>query len=157
MIVFENAGSFLVARRVLAQANHAPYGLVAYGGGDQIMRSVEYLEEIDDLSAVEYVGDLDAKGIEIGMNFAERVRQRIGLPVLPATEVHVAMLHAAEELGLPGGWPATSRCQTSAVYRWLSPKCADSVDRIVSSGNRIPEEVLHDGHYRGLWWSDHDL
>lgn len=157
MMVFENAGSFLVARRVLAQAHRTPYGLVAYGGGNQIMRSVDYLKEIDGLSAIEYAGDLDAKGIEIGASFAERVHQCTGLPVFPATAVHLAMLHAAEELGHPTGWPTASGHQTSAVHRWLSPECAGKVEHIVSSGNRIPEEVLHDGHYRGLWRSGHVL
>ncbi len=151
MIIFENAGSFLVARRVLARTDRAPYGFVAYGGGTQILRSVGYLKEIGGLSVVDYVGDLDAKGIDIGASFAEQVRSCADICVNPATAVHQAMLRAAEELGHPNGWPTASRHQTGEVYRWLSPECAETVDRVLAAGHRIPEEVLHDGHYRYIW------
>ena len=72
MIVFENAGSFMVARRVLKTLVNPPYGTVAYGGGTQILRAVDYLSECGDPKAVDYVGDLDPKGIEIGAAFAAR-------------------------------------------------------------------------------------
>lgn len=151
MVIFENAGSFLVARRVLAQAVEAPYGIVAYGAGNQILRCVEYLTEIGGLTAIDYVGDLDAKGIDIGATFADRVRASTGLAIMPATAIHLAMLDAAEELGFPDGWPTASSHQTSRACDWLSPQCADIVDRIISAGRRIPEEVVHDGHYRSIW------
>jgi hypothetical protein len=151
MIIFENAGSFLVARRVLAQAARAPYGFVAYGGGTQILRSVEYLKEIHGLSSLEYVGDLDAKGIDIGATFAHRVREAVGLPVSPATAVHAAMLDAAAELGYADGWPTASRHRTDMVHEWLSPSCADAVERILLAGRRIPEEVVNDARLRDTW------
>lgn len=151
MIIFENAGSFLVARRVLAEATHPPYGLIAYGGGTQILRCVDYLREIDDLVAVEYVGDLDARGIDIGAGFADRIASSSALPVTPATSVHLAMLDAAEELGCPRGWPTVSGYRTAALGRWIADRCANDVEQIISSGCRIPEEVLHDGHFRRLW------
>lgn len=151
MIIFENAGSFLVARRVLAEAKHAPYGLIAYGGGTQVLRCVDYLAEIDGVAGVEYVGDLDANGIDIGVGFADRVAGSSNLPVTPATSVHMAMLDAARELGRPGGWPTMSGHRTAALRRWISDRCASDVEQIISSGCRIPEEVLHDGHYRRLW------
>lgn len=151
MIIFENAGSFLVARRVLAEASHAPYGLIAYGGGTQVLRCVDYLREIAGLVGVDYVGDLDAKGIDIGVGFADRVASSSAVPVGPATVVHMAMIDAAGELGRPGGWPTVSGHRTAALRRWIADQCASDVERIVSSGCRIPEEVLHDGHYRQLW------
>jgi hypothetical protein len=151
MIIFENAGSFLVARRVLVDARHAPYGLIAYGGGNQVLRCVDYLKEIHDLAGVDYVGDLDAKGIDIGGTFADLVSQQTRLPVLPATAVHLAMIDAARELGHPQGWPTASGHQTRKLNRWLAPECAETVKNILASGNRIPEEVLHDGHYTALW------
>jgi len=151
MIIFENAGSFLVARRVLAEANHAPYGLIAYGGGTQVLRCVDYLREIDGLVGVDYVGDLDARGIDIGVGLADRVAGSSAVPVAPATSVHVAMLDAARELGWPGGWPTGSGHRTAALRRWISDQCASDVQQIIAAGCRIPEEVLHDGHYRRLW------
>ena len=151
MIVFENAGSFLVARRVLAEATHAPYGLIAYGGGTQIFRCVDYLREIKGLVRIDYVGDLDAKGIDIGVGFADRVASSSAVPVAPATAVHMAMVDAARELGRPGGWPTVSSHRTAALRLWISDQCASDVEQIISSGCRIPEEVLHDGHYRQLW------
>lgn len=151
MIIFENAGSFLVARRVLAKASRAPYGLIAYGGGTQVLRCVDYLREIEGLVGVDYVGDLDAKGIDIGVGFADRVASSSAVPVAPATAVHMAMIDAARELGRPGGWPTVSGHRTAALRRWISDQCASDVEQIISSGCRIPEEVLNDGHYRQLW------
>lgn len=153
MIIYENAGSFLVARRVLTVAKHAPYGLIGYGGGTQVLRCVDYIREIDGLVGVDYVGDLDAKGIDIGAALADRVADVSTLRVTPAASVHVAMLNAARELGRPGGWPTPSSHSTAALRRWISDQCADDVELIISSGCRIPEEVLHDGHYRKLWCS----
>lgn len=151
MIVFENAGSYIVARRVLKRIGHPPYGFVAYGGGNRVLRSAEYLREISGPLAVDYVGDLDATGIEIGVAFADRVRTLSGFAVGSATDVHMAMLDAARELGHPDGWPSEGKATVLAAHRWLSPSCAPRVKRILSVGNRVPEEVLHDGHYGALW------
>jgi hypothetical protein len=152
MIIFENAGSFLVARRVLIEACHAPYGLIAYGGGTQVLRCVDYLGEVEGLVGVDYVGDLDAKGIDIGVGLSDRVAGSFEVSVTPATSVHMAMLDAAKELGSPGGWPTVSGHRTGELRRWISDQCASTVEQIIFSGCRIPEEVLHDGHYRQLWF-----
>ena len=151
MIVFENAGSFMVARRVLKTLANPPYGAVAYGGGTQILRATDYLSECGNLRKIRYVGDLDAKGIEIGAAFAARVNELGRHLVEPATEVHLAMLAAAAELVHPDGWPASSKRTATDAEQWLSPECLPQVNHIISKGRRIPEEVLHDGHYRDLW------
>jgi hypothetical protein len=152
MIVFENAGSFMVARRVLKAISNPPYGAIAYGGGTQVLRSADYLiSECGDIQTVRYVGDLDPKGIEIGAAFAARVNQLGRHLVEPATDVHLAMLAAAAELMFPDGWPASGKGTVTEAGQWLSPECFPQVSRIISKGRRIPEEVLHDGHYRDLW------
>lgn len=151
MIVFENAGSFIVARRVLKALANPPYGAVAYGGGTQILRATDYLDQCEDLQTVKYVGDLDAKGIEIGAAFAARVNEAGRHAVGPAVEVHLAMLAAAAELMHPDGWPASGKRQATDATQWLSPQCLPQVNHILAQGRRIPEEVLHDGHYRDLW------
>ena len=150
MIVFENAGSFLVARGALLNAASPPYGLIAYGGGNQVVRTAAYLSEISDQLSIDYVGDLDAHGIEIALRFADAVRRETGFPIRPAARVHEAMLQAAAELGHPQGWPAGSASKTTRIQDWLPPEYAEDAAAIIQTGNRIPEEVLHGGHYRRI-------
>jgi hypothetical protein len=151
MVVFENAGSFMVARRVLKSLAKPPYGIVAYGGGAQVLRATAYLSECGNIKTVRYVGDLDAKGIEIGAAFAARVNEIGCYVVKPATEVHLAMLAAAAELAHPDGWPSSGKRVATDADRWLSPESLLPISRVISQGGRIPEEVLHDGHYRDIW------
>lgn len=102
MLVFENAGPFSVARRVLAEMRDRPYDLVAYGGGRSILAALGYLKELDRrIDRIHYVGDLDPTGMEIAAACRRRSAQ-IGLPpVAPASELHRAMLEAAAAFGSP--------------------------------------------------------
>ena len=109
------------------------------------------MSECGNIKTVRYVGDLDAKGIEIGATFAARVNEVGCYVVEPATEVHLAMLAAAAELSHPDGWPSSGKQVATDAERWLSPESQLSISRIISQGRRIPEEVLHDGHYRNIW------
>lgn len=150
LIVFENAGSFLVAWRVLRSLPTPPYGMVAYGGGFQVLRAIPYMAQMARIEAIRYVGDLDVEGVSIAADFARKAAEA-GLPApAPATQVHLAMLKAAAGLDRPGGWPAPGKSRPVGDVSWLA-EVADRVGKMLAKGNRIPEEVLHDGHFRGLW------
>ena len=151
LIIFENAGSFLVAWRVLKKIANPPFGMVAYGGGFQVLRTIPYLAQMPPPEVIHYVGDLDAEGVSIGALFARQVGEAKVTAVVPATEVHAAMFHAAAELGKPTGWPARGKSRSMNDGLWLAPEIVDRIRQIIERGNRIPEEVLHDGHLLDLW------
>jgi hypothetical protein len=156
MLVFENAGPFAVARRVLGELGVArPYDLVAYGGGRSLLAALPYIKTIDrNVESIHYVGDLDHAGLDIA-RAASRCAEVLGLPpVQPAEELHRQMLLAAAAFGHPQGWPAQERFTIAARRRALAALAADlrePVDQILQAGRRIPEEVLGPGELRLAW------
>ncbi|MDP2871692.1 MAG: hypothetical protein Q8P31_04055 [Bacillota bacterium] len=158
-VVFENAGPFAVARRVLTELglHERPYDLVVYGGGRSVLASLGHLLTIGrPIESLHYVGDLDEAGLEIAAA-ARGAARDLGLPELrPAEELHLAMLRAAAELRHAGGWPAGEgrtvaggRAEEQATG--LSPDVRPQVVSLLSKGMRIPEEVLGPGEMRRAW------
>lgn len=163
LIVFENAGAFSVAWRVLRDFGSPPYGGVAFGDGKRFQASVSYLSTVDRrFTHIDYVGDLDPAGLAIALAAAEAAR-KIDLPeVRPAPGVHRAMLEAALALGQPGGWPRpghrTAKPGLQAAARELDRLVAflpraerATVNGILRAGRRIPEEVLGPNELFQLW------
>jgi len=155
MVIFENAGPFAVARRVLAEVNSRPYDLIAYGGGRGILASLAHIRTIErHVDSIHYVGDLDDVGLDIAWN-ARHVAARLHLPTLvPATEIHRQMLATARAFGHPDGWPTRTRLPELDRNRNLDAVDADvraDVERILRAGRRIPEEVLGPVEFRGAW------
>jgi len=63
MVIFENAGPFVVARGVLAGMSDRPFDLVGYGAGGSIVASLGHLLTIEPRpTSIAYVGDLDRAG-----------------------------------------------------------------------------------------------
>lgn len=148
MIIFENAGAYMVGLRVLRMLHDPPYGRIAYGCGFDILKAVGYLRAIElDVTSIEYVGDLDVKGLQIAVSL-RKAAEKLGLPRLrPATRLHLAMLRSAAELGAPDGWPATTTPTNATikdVLGFIEPTLQDRVQSVLVKGQRIPEEVL--GH-----------
>lgn len=155
MVIFENAGPFAVARRVLAGLEARPYDLIAYGGGRSVLAALGHLQTIERrVSSLHYVGDLDRAGLDIAWA-ARRRSQELGLPrIEPAGELHAQMLAAAEAFGRPEGWPAQERCSDldrSRILDVLSPEVRGRVDAVLRAGRRIPEEVLGPDELRCAW------
>jgi hypothetical protein len=155
MLIFENAGPFAVARRVLAAIEPRPYDLVAYGGGRSVLAALGHIETIDRrVASIHYVGDLDDDGLDIASG-ARRCAKDLGLPpVMPASELHRQMLVAAESLGHPKGWPTRRRFSGAERARSLDMIPMDmrrQVDVLLKSGHRIPEEVLGPQELRRAW------
>jgi hypothetical protein len=147
MLIFENAGAFAVARRVLSEASQSIYGMVGYGGGQGILASLGHLLTIGrDVDSITYVGDLDIAGLTIAVGVCRRAAS-LGLPkVQPATTLHRAMIRAAVDLGYPQGWPSDrvrpSERQADGAVSFLAPDLQDDVVQMLCLGRRIPEEVL---------------
>jgi len=148
MVIFENAGAYMVGLRVLRSLPDPPYGKVAYGSGFDVLKAVGYLRAVElEIEGIDYVGDMDLKGLEIALSL-RKVTERLGLPPLrPATPLHHAMLRSATELGAPDGWPAaksSTKPTLKDLVRFIDASLQDRVQFVLAKGRRIPEEVL--GH-----------
>jgi Wadjet anti plasmid transformation system JetA-like protein len=150
MLIFENAGPFTVACRVLSGVSHSPYGMVAYGAGRSVTGAIGHLPNVKrPIRRVDYVGDLDGAGLDILVTLRERAAA-LGLPpVYPATNFHVAMLRAAAVFGAGDGWPAEETKRRGRriddLVRALDAVVAERVGAIIRRGRRVPEEVLGPG------------
>lgn len=158
-LIFENAGPFAVARRVLTELrpHERSYDLVVYGGGRSVLASLGHLLTIGrSIKSLHYVGDLDEAGLEIAAA-ARSAACDLGLPELrPADELHRAMLQAAAELARAGGWPAgegrgVPGDRAEALAAWMGQDVRSQVVSLLSRGMRIPEEVLGPGEMRRAW------
>jgi hypothetical protein len=156
MLIFENAGPFAVARRVLGElVAGRPYDLIAYGGGRSLLAALGYIKTIGrTVESIHYVGDLDHAGLDIACA-ASRCAKGLGLPpIQPAAELHRQMLATADAFGHPQGWPAQERVTAAARRRGLdamAPDLRERVDQVLQAGRRIPEEVLGPGELRFAW------
>jgi len=155
MVIFENAGPFAVARRVLGELTTKPYDLIAYGGGRSVLAALGHIKTIERrVESICYVGDFDYAGLDIAWG-ALRCSKNLGLPAIePASELHRQMLSAAESFGYPQGWPAQERftaADRSRILDVLSPEVRDRVDAVLAAGRRIPEEVLGPDELRSAW------
>lgn len=155
LLVFENAGPFAVARMVLRNMKSPPYGMIGFGGGKAFISSVRHLATLDCLvQTISYVGDFDREGLAIPQE-AAKIATSIGLPpILPATELHEAMLSSAAALGQPHGWStgnALTEPKGPDLCQFLDASLHDRIDQVLRLGNRIPEEVLGPEEMRGEW------
>jgi hypothetical protein len=155
MVIFENAGPFAVARRVLVEMKSRPYDLIAYGGGRSVLAALGHIKTIErTVESIHYVGDLDQAGLDIAWA-ARKCTRELGLPELrPASELHRQMLAAAEAFGHAEGWPAQERFPEADRQRVLDAVAAPlrtQVGAILRSGRRIPEEVLGPEELRRAW------
>jgi hypothetical protein len=152
LLIFENAAPFMLARKVLRDISDCPIGRIAYGSGNQVSRSIEYLQLLGSpANRVVYVGDLDLRGIYIAAKL-HRHCEASGLPrVHPATVLHRQMLASAERLGAPQGWPDRARPTSASgdwIFRFLELEVRQPIRAVVESQHRIPEEALDESDLR---------
>jgi hypothetical protein len=155
-IVFENAEPFTIAHRLLLGRADAPYGVVAYGGGNAVAKSIAWLTTIGRrVEAVHYVGDLDRPGLDFA-NAAARAAEAAGLPpLIAAPGVHAAMLRAAATFGFPSGWiyaEGDAPTGDSERLAFLPMDIRPDVAKVLEGGRRIPEEVLGPAELSTVWF-----
>lgn len=152
MLLFENAAPFIVARGILKQMNNTGgIGCLGYGAGKQVIKSIGYLSMIAPrVESVRYVGDLDAEGIQLAADLEQHSKH---IKILPATSFHLAMLNAAAELGSANGWPVQKNQPhqvAESVIGFVDASVRNQCVQLISSGHRIPEEVLSRSTMRRL-------
>jgi hypothetical protein len=160
VLVVENKTAFSVIRGVLGSLSEPPYGMVAYGGGNAFMQSVQDLAQIGrPVQLIHYIGDLDRPGLFIARTAAATAR-RAGLPdVVPATDLHCLMLDAAAKMGHPNGMEDKEASgpileADKELLGWLPEDVRARVASILNLGRRVPEEVLLPRDLRALWTDD---
>lgn len=162
VLVVENKTAFSVIRGVLGTLPEPPYGMVAYGGGNAFIQSVQDLARIGrPVNSIHYIGDLDRPGLFIAST-AGAVARRAGLPeVTPATDLHRLMLDSAVRMGHPNGMehdkeaPGNIPASDEELVDWLPEDVRATVANILSLGRRVPEEVLLPRDLRALWTTTH--
>jgi hypothetical protein len=157
IILFENASAFSVGRSILSQIQDPPYGLIGYGGGSRIARSLPYLRTISrEVREIDYVGDLDRDGLRIALA-AQHIAQETGMPVpRPAPGLHRLMLDAARQFEHPRGWPhrkkrASGTSSDAELLAFLPADVRSAVAPILAADRRIPEEVVGPQALSVLW------
>lgn len=158
VLVVENKTAYSVIRGVLCSIPNAPYGIIAYGGGNAFSQSVQDLALIGrPVNVIHYLGDLDRPGLSTARTAAATAR-RGGLPaVMPATHLHRLMLETAVRMGHPDGMeydkevPGTVLESDEELVDWLPEDVRAGVASILNLGRRVPEEVLLPRDLRALW------
>lgn len=153
VLILENASPFVLARGVLGNLPASGYGLVAWGGGGQALRSIRHLTTIGrNIEGIDYIGDLDARGIEIASGVSHAAHA-IGLPrPKPAPAAYQRMLDRIREYGHPVGLKAKGpgRPLKDAERAWLPEDVREAVVTMIECGRRIPEEVLLPEDYAAI-------
>ncbi|WP_430454397.1 hypothetical protein [Rhodopirellula europaea] len=143
LLIFENAQSFLLARDVSQSINNPRYGLLGYGAGKQVIKSLDYFSTLaPPVTEIFYIGDLDAEGISVA---AKLQRLSSVIPISPATAFHQAMLHSAKQLGSPNGWPAKdgqAKIGTTSALAFLDATIRTRCRALIEQQRRIPEEAI---------------
>jgi hypothetical protein len=159
-IVFENKSSYNLALQTLRiiGLGQSPYGIIAFGYGGGFVDSVRDFANIQTdtgikLERIEYVGDLDWKGISIPQAAHTKAQQH-GLPsVVPAKEIHQLMLTALLEpsINAPNGFLGKALKPNPDALEWLPATVRNEVQRILEMGHRVPEEMLTEQALLELW------
>ncbi|MCH7988647.1 MAG: hypothetical protein IID46_05770 [Planctomycetes bacterium] len=151
MLLFENAAPFMVARGILKEMDTPGIGCLGYGAGKQVIKSVGYLSMIEPpMKSVLYVGDLDAEGIQLAADLKRLSRH---VTIMPATLFHRAMITAAAEFGWAKGRPVKEKQRrhlAESVLGFVDDSVRGKCAQLISSGRRIPEEVLSQATMRRI-------
>ena len=156
-LVFENVGSFRTAYSVLKRLRHTPYGLVGFGAGMGLVRSILDFRLIDHaIKRIEYVGDMDRPGLRIAQSVISIAELEDLPPVMPAKGIHRAMLESVRHFGYPDGMEyredeKRSESSDEALVAWLPDDIRPNILTIIRAGRRIPEEVLGPAEMLRVW------
>jgi hypothetical protein len=137
VVVSENAAGYHTLIRVLTGTARA----VAYGAGSAFAQSVGSLAGIGAVSAVLYIGDLDAEGLAIPQRAAPAA-VAAGIPVPAAYEELWSMLvDLAEDCGQTVE-PIPTEVATELCGWFGRPDLRAAVQRLLTAGVRVPQEAL---------------
>ncbi|MSU61471.1 MAG: hypothetical protein EXS31_03595 [Pedosphaera sp.] len=119
------------------------FSAIVYGGGIRLINSVlmlpDMFREVGGTRRVLYFGDLDSMGLRIPRVASARA-QAANLPAIePDFWSYTKLLHVAK--ACPKPFNADCVDFTDEDFAWLGP-LADQARAVVSSGKRLPQELL---------------
>lgn len=156
-LVFENVGSFRTAYSVLKRLSHPPYGLVGFGSGMGLVRSILDFRLIEQaIKRIEYVGDMDRPGLRIAQSVISIAEVERLPPVVPAKGIHFAMLESVRRFGYPDGMEykvdqRRSESGDETLVAWLPDNIRVNILNLIRAGRRIPEEILGPDEMLRVW------
>jgi hypothetical protein len=137
VVVSENSAGYHTLTRVLTGRARA----VAYGAGSAFAQSVASLGGINGLSAVLYVGDLDAEGLAIPQR-AARAAVAAGIPIpAPYEDLWSTLVDLAGDYGQTVQ-PIPTEVATELCVWFGSSDLRAAVQRLLTAGVRVPQEAL---------------
>jgi hypothetical protein len=143
-LVAENSATYRSLASALA-GRDTPIGLVAFGGGNGFVRSVEFFAELREsgrletpIAEIRYFGDLDAEGLRIPAS-ASRTAAELGLPpVRPAVGLYRRLL----DHGRPGSDQPVDPALAAALAAWLPAELAVRAGALLVRGQRLAQEAV---------------
>lgn len=137
VLVSENAASWHTLVRTLGKSVRA----VAFGAGGAFAQSVAGLRDVDGMTDLLYIGDLDAEGLAIPQRAASTA-ELLGLPVpRPHLPMWRALVEAADDHGRPvAGVPTEVAVELCAWFD--DPALGKEIQRLLEAGVRVPQEAL---------------
>jgi hypothetical protein len=143
-LVVENSATYRTLADAVAGGDTA-IGIVAFGGGNGFVRSVEFFAELAEsgrldgpIREIRYFGDLDAEGLRIPVN-ATRTATEIGLPpVRPAIGLYRRLL----DHGRPGPDAVVEPAAAASLVSWLPGELADRALDVLVRGQRLAQEAV---------------
>jgi hypothetical protein len=137
LLVVENTATYWTLARAPRSVD-SPLGIVAFGGGQAFVASVDYVRELAGITEVRYFGDFDEEGLRIPAA-ADGVARRNGLPPVQAAIGLYARLLLANPIrrGRPRSEP-----EACALARWLPPTLRTRAVPLLLEGAEIPQERI---------------
>lgn len=142
-LVLENSATYRSVLDALA-GKSTPIGLVAFGGGNGFVRSVDFFAELaadadaTPIREIRYFGDLDAEGLRIPAA-ASRAALAAGLPpIRPAASLYRRLL----AVGRPAEDAVVDRTIAAELAAWLPGDLADRVIAVLTAGQRLAQEAV---------------
>jgi len=143
-LVVENSATF----RTIAdgvRGKGTPIGLVAFGGGNGFVRSIEYFTELSEserldgpIREIRYFGDLDTEGLRIPAS-ASRTAVDLGLPpILPA----VGLYRRLFARGRPGPSEPVDPATATSLVAWLPAELREQASAHLRRGERLAQEAV---------------
>lgn len=143
-LVVENSATYRTLVDAVA-GQDTPIGVVAFGGGNGFVRSIEFFAELADsgridgpITEIRYFGDLDADGLRIPAN-ATRTALELGLPaVRPAIGLYRRLL----DHGRPAPDSLVDPIVAATLAAWLPGDLADRAAAILIGAERLAQEAV---------------
>jgi hypothetical protein len=142
-LVLENSATYRSVLDALS-GRDTPIGLVAFGGGNGFVRSVEFFAELAEdpeaapILEIRYFGDLDADGLRIPAAASRAAIAADLPPVRPAGWLYRRLL----EVGRPASDTPVDAVVAADLAAWLPADLGERAADVLRRGQRLAQEAV---------------